>query len=203
MKRLRIGIVDYACGNHASVQSALKSLGYSCTISRYPDALGKLDCLVVPGVGAFPHAMAALHKFNLKDFLCGWALEGKPLVGICLGMQLLASQSHEDGVTEGLGIIPGEVVPLREPRWHIGWNSIERLHRDPLINLDQTSHFYFNHAYMFSGGAEFCLYQSYCGRKLPAIVRRGSVVGLQFHPEKSQHAGQKLLKQIIGGLCDA
>ncbi len=203
MKRRVIGIVDYGAGNHNSVFSTLSSLDYRCHISHDVSALEKVDCLVLPGVGAFPRAMAGLKTFKLVDFLSDWALQGQPMLGICLGMQLLAERSHEDGLTPGLKIIPGEVLPLKDPRWHIGWNSLLRMHRDPLLEIDELSHFYFNHAYAFSEEKDFQVYQADCGKRFPAIIRRGSVVGLQFHPEKSQTAGRKLLKQIIDGLCHA
>ena len=97
MTRRLVGIVDYGVGNHNSVRSTLKNLDYRCHVSHDVLALEKADCLVLPGVGAFPRAMAALNRFKLVDFLYDWALQGRPMLGICLGMQLLAECSYEDG----------------------------------------------------------------------------------------------------------
>ena len=203
MSARTIGIVDYGVGNHASVWRTLHSLGYRCRISDQRVVLDEASLLLLPGVGAFPPAMASLNARGLSDYLQEQTLHERPILGICLGMQLLADASHENNFTAGLGLIPGEVVPLIEPRWHIGWNSIEQVRPDPLFESSDGQSFYFNHSYMYSGPEEFQVCRAHQGRRFPVVIRRGNVIGLQFHPEKSQAAGRQLLRQVIEGLCNA
>lgn len=203
MSRITIGIVDYDVGNHASVWRTLHTLGYRCRISDEPAVLDATNLLLLPGVGAFPPAMAALNSRGLSGYLQEQARRQRPILGICLGMQLLADASHENDFTAGLGLIPGEVVPLVEPRWHIGWNTIERVRLDPLFESSAGQSFYFNHSHTYSGLEEFQVCRAHQGRKFPVVIRRGNVIGLQFHPEKSQAAGRQLLRQVIDGLCNA
>ena len=125
--RTSIGLVDYGAGNHASLMSAFRGMGYRCRVSGDPEILGGTDVLVLPGVGAFPTAMDRLNRNGLTDFLSERAGDGRPILGICLGMQLFAESSCENGETSGLGLIPGKVVPLNGPHWHIGWNEVEQV----------------------------------------------------------------------------
>jgi glutamine amidotransferase len=203
MSRTTIGIVDYGVGNHASVWRTLHNLGYRCRISDQTDILDSADLLLLPGVGAFPPAMAALNARGLSDYLRQQASRKRPILGICLGMQLLADASHENVLTAGLGLIPGEVVPLVEPRWHIGWNTIELVRPDPLFQSSEGQSFYFNHSHTFSCADQFQACRAQQGRSFPVAIQRGKVIGLQFHPEKSQAAGRQLLRQVIEGLCNA
>lgn len=203
MSRITVGIVDYGVGNHASVWRTLHLIGYRCRVSGETAVLDAADLLLLPGVGAFPSAIAALHERNLFEYLLDQAQRQRPLVGICLGMQLLADASHENGYTKGLGLIPGEIVPLENPRWHIGWNVVEQIRPDALFQESDGQSFYFNHSYVYAGSDEFKVCQARQKEVIPAVIRRGNVLGLQFHPEKSQAAGQQLLRQVIDGLCDA
>jgi glutamine amidotransferase len=206
MTRLTIGIVDYGVGNIAAVLHALNAMGYKCRIAAMDETLANTDLLLLPGVGAFPAAMHALQVSGLVDFICQHALDGKPLIGICLGMQLLAESSCELGHTTGLGLIPGKVVELEQSRWHIGWNNIEVVNEDPLLVNYDGQNMYFNHSYVFNTPLE---YQVAVARfdetsdPFTVGVRRNNVVGLQFHPEKSQRAGRNLLFSVIEGLCRA
>jgi imidazole glycerol phosphate synthase glutamine amidotransferase subunit len=201
--RQTIGVVDYAVGNHASVARAFESLGYRCRVSRHFDTLETCDLFVLPGVGAFPAAMAGLERHGLADFLRQQVRTGRPLIGLCLGMQLLAEESLEHGLTAGMGLIPGRVEPLAEARWHIGWNSIEVLHQDPLLRPSDGESVYFNHAYEFLTPTRYQLCVSRLDRPVVAGVRLGKVVGLQFHPEKSQASGRAMLRNLVEGLIDA
>jgi len=203
VSRITIGIVDYGVGNHASVWRTLHSLGYRCRVSSEAEVLDAANLLLLPGVGAFPPAMAALQARNMVGYLREQALRQKPILGICLGMHLLADASHENDFTSGLGLIPGEVVPLTSPRWHIGWNTIEQSRPDPLFGSSDGRSFYFNHSYTYSGPEEFQVCRAQQGGIFPVVIRRGCAIGLQFHPEKSQAAGRQLLRQLIEGLCDA
>ena len=198
-----IGIVDYGVGNHASVIRALRSLGYRCRFSADPELLESTDLLVLPGVGAFPSAMKALQELDLVGFIQSRA-RSRPVLGICLGMQLLADSSEELGSTVGLGLIPGEVVPLVNPAWHIGWNTMDLALPDPLFYETRGQGFYFNHSYTFRGDEAYQVcHSSDSGNRFPVVIRRDNIVGVQFHPEKSQEAGRRFLGRLVGGLCDA
>ncbi len=201
--RRTIGIVDYGVGNHASVWRTLHRLGYRCRVSREPEVLDSTDLLLLPGVGAFPPAMEALHAHGLTGYLQDQARAGKPFVGICLGMQLMADASSEFGATAGLGLIPGTVTPLEQAAWHIGWNSIEAVGADSMLRICDGQSMYFNHSYVFDAPAEYRMGLARLVQPLTVAVRRANVVGLQFHPEKSQGAGRLALRSVIEGLTDA
>jgi imidazole glycerol-phosphate synthase subunit HisH len=201
MSARTIGIVDYGVGNLASVYRSLHGMGYRCRVSRDPEVLGQTDLLLLPGVGAFPAAMDALHACGLVGYLQQHAREARPIVGICLGMQLLADGSDEHRFTAGLGLIPGQVTALAAERWHIGWNSIEVMHRDELLQPSDGKSLYFNHSYVFEPPAEYRIAVARLSAPFTVAVRRENIVGLQFHPEKSQAAGKHLLRNVIEGLC--
>lgn len=203
MRRITIGIVDYGVGNHASVLRAFQSLNYRCRVSRDPSVLTECDVLVLPGVGAYPAAMSALSECDLVGFMQERARGGQPIIGLCLGMQLLADVSHEHGVTAGLGLIPGEVVPLTTVSWHIGWNTIETVNGDILLGPSDRQSVYFNHSYVFRAPAEYQVCVSRLDQPFTVGVRRGNVIGLQFHPEKSQSVGRAMLKNLVEGLTRA
>ena len=172
-------------------------------VSADPAVLDRCNLLLLPGVGAFRPAIAAVRQYGLDRYLLAQAELGRPLLGICLGMQLLAQASHEDGFTPGLGLIPGEIVALPPPRWHIGWNIIKQIQVDHLFKPSDGVAFYFNHSYAYQGPIEFQICQSTAGLDFAAVVRRKNIVGVQFHPEKSQEAGRLLLRRLVEGLCNA
>lgn len=204
MTRRTIGIVDYGVGNHASVLQAFQSLNYRCRVSRDPTLLTECDVLVLPGVGAYPSAMSALHAGGLVEFLTDRARSGTPMIGLCLGMQLLADKSLEHGTTAGLGLIPGTVRPISGIDCHIGWNSLEANQADPLMAPSDGEFFYFNHSLVFDVSDAYQTAISHSqGSNFTVAVRRGNVVGLQFHPEKSQAAGRQLLSRLVEGLSYA
>jgi glutamine amidotransferase len=201
--RRTVGVIDYGIGNHASLHQTLYDVGHRCRISDDAGVLGQCDMLLLPGVGAFRPAMQALKAKALDALVAEQAHRGKPILGICLGMQMLAEASQEGGDTKGLGLIPGEVVSLGEPRWHIGWNAIETTQDDPIFRPSEGDSFFFNHSYAYKGPEKFQVCRATSGAVIAAGVRRDNVIGVQFHPEKSQSAGHALLKRIIEGLCHA
>lgn len=203
MKIITIGIIDYGMGNHASVAHSLRNLGFRVRISQDPTQLDNVDALVLPGVGAFPAAMDALYELELVSYIQEQARLQRPLIGICLGMQLLASASYEHKYTVGLDLIPGEVVAFSDLDVHIGWNTLECSQKDPLLSASDGESFYFNHSFYFKGPAEYQIAVARHPSVFTAAIRRGSVVGLQFHPEKSQLAGRALLKSLIVELVHA
>ncbi len=203
MSIITIGIVDYGMGNHASVAHSLRDIGFRVRISKEPAELDLVDALVLPGVGGFPAGMSALYERGLVTYLQEQARLQRPIAGICLGMQLLASASHEHEYTAGLDLIPGEIVPFADHGWHIGWNTLECVGNNPLLTASDGQAFYFNHSFHYQGPAEYQVAVARHPSAFAAAIRRGSVVGVQFHPEKSQAAGKELLKNLITGLVYA
>jgi glutamine amidotransferase len=204
VNRKTVGIVDYGVGNHTSVLRTFQALGHRCRVTNDRAILAAADLLVLPGVGAFPAAMSALHEHALAGYLCELARHGKPFIGLCLGMQLLAEESLEHGTTAGLGLIPGTVRLLPGMERHIGWNSLEIVQSNALMDPSDGESFYFNHSYVFDVPAA---YQAAVSRvhesSFTVAVHRGNVIGLQFHPEKSQAAGKLLLSRLVQGLGHA
>lgn len=203
MTRRTIGILDYGVGNLSSVQRTLHGLGYRCRISHDEAVLAEADVLVLPGVGAFPIAMEHLHRYDLARYLQDEARRNRPIIGLCLGAQLMVDASSEHQLTAGLGLIPGRVVPFGPGQWHIGWNTIEIIDGDPLLRASDGKSVYFNHSYILDVPREYQLCQTRLEQPFVTGIRRGKVVGLQFHPEKSQDAGREILHSVIEGLCDA
>jgi glutamine amidotransferase len=202
-----IAIVDYGLGNVRSVMSALEFLGVCATITRNPDDLFAAEKLILPGVGSFRAAMENIHRRDLQAPIVACVREHKtPILGICLGMQLLAESGDEDGTTPGLGLIAGEVThfpdvapPMRIP--HIGFNTATFVQGEGSIfqGLGPHADFYFVHSYRMicsepSDVSSSCEY----GERFTASVQRGHIYGTQFHPEKSQSNGLRVLKNFVG-----
>lgn len=199
-KKISIGIVDYGIGNHLSVSTALKRVGIKSFISSSIPELQSADILLLPGVGSFPIAMHNLNSSGLSSFLQDQASKDRSIIGICLGMQLLAESSWEVDHTNGLGIIPGTFISLPDNRWHIGWNSLDVLQQGNLLLDSDKQVVYFNHSFAYSGPEKYILINSYIGEsnfRIPAAIGKGKVIGLQFHPEKSQAAGLNLLSNLL------
>jgi glutamine amidotransferase len=203
MSRLTVGVVNYGMGNHASVVHCLHDLGYRVRIGASPAELNQADLLVLPGVGAFPAAMATLHELGLVNYLQEYVRFGRPLIGICLGMQLLATMSCEHVDTAGLDLIPGNFVPFPSNDVHIGWNTLEISSLNSAWSVSDGESFYFNHSYYYQGPKEFQVAITRSPSVFAPAIQRGRVVGLQFHPEKSQASGRKLLCNLISELSDA
>jgi len=195
-----ITIIDYGAGNLFSVQNALNYLGVENRISSRAEDIISADKLILPGVGAFPDAMKMLDEAGLTDLIKEQA-QLKPLMGICLGMQMLFDKSYEFGETEGLGLIPG-TVELMHPADdlvipHIGWNALEK--NEPCALLDgvnEGDYVYFVHS--FAAVTDSKNVAAYCdyGMKVPALVTSGKVYGCQLHPEKSGKTGLTILKNF-------
>ncbi|TFD95839.1 imidazole glycerol phosphate synthase subunit HisH [Jeotgalibacillus sp. R-1-5s-1] len=196
-----IGIVDYGMGNLFSVSKALERLNVPYIISDKKEQLSKTDGLILPGVGAFRDAMKLLNETGLADFIKEQADAGKPILGICLGMQLLFEGSEENGVFEGLGLLKGKAVRFsgesdgeRYKVPHMGWNKL-KFHQDsPLTENVAEEHVYFVHSYYIAEEERGALIASSdYFEEVPAVVGKGSVFGMQFHPEKSGDLGMALL----------
>ena len=203
MRNITVGIIDYGIGNHASIAHSLRDMGFRVRVSKDPVQLDSVDALVLPGVGAFPAAMKALYKRDLVEYIQKQAELNRPLIGICLGMQLLTSASFEHEYTAGLDLIPGEVIPFEGHGVHIGWNTLECSQHDPLLSLSDGQSFYFNHSFYYQGPTKYQVASTRNSSVFIAAIRCNNTVGLQFHPEKSQSSGKKLLSNLILELVDA
>lgn len=195
-----IGIIDYGMGNLRSVENALKELRQPCLISGEKDELEACDRLILPGVGAFGDCMANIHERDLYDFILKEVKEGKPFLGICLGMQMLFESSAEKGETQGFGFLKGRIVRIDDPDVpvpEIGWNLLEWNRKNPLEKiLSDHPYVYFVHSYYASSmdEADLVAYAQYGKVRIPALVEKNNVMGCQFHPEKSGADGLKILK---------
>jgi glutamine amidotransferase len=194
----RVAILDYGMGNLRSVEKALEHLGADPFLAQGPGDAADGDAVILPGVGAFPEAMRRIRRAGLDSFLRDWAGAERPLLGICLGMQLLFDSSTEMGGAEGLGILPGDVTPLDAPGLkvpHMGWESV-RWERPQGVGdgLGDGATFYFVHSYA-ARPADLAdvVATAEWGERFACIVRRGRTWGAQFHPEKSSAAGLGLL----------
>lgn len=207
---MKVVIVDYGMGNLASVQRALEECGAVTEIATEPAILVNASHVVLPGVGAFGDAMSRLTAGRWIAPLRQLAADRVPLLGICLGMQLLADCGEEGGTHEGLGLVPGRVVRLQptDPRErvpHVGWNEVVPHCADPLFqSIPPHTDFYFVHSYRFAVARpdHVAATTPYCGG-LASVVRAGSVAGTQFHPEKSSRAGLRLLRNFLANCGDA
>ncbi|NBG87514.1 imidazole glycerol phosphate synthase subunit HisH [Isachenkonia alkalipeptolytica] len=197
-----IAIIDYDVGNIKSVCNALDKIGLPWTLTRDPETIKASKGIILPGVGAFEDAMQSLIDHQLVSLLQEEIRREKPFLGICLGMQLLYERSFENGEFEGLGVLKGEVVPFRTKLKvpHMGWNALALNdgHRDhPILKHTKNEDYvYFVHSYYVQGLAEetiaYCTYD----QRFSALVDRGNLLGMQFHPEKSGDAGLQLLKSF-------
>ena len=196
-----IAVVDHGMGNRRSVEKALERVGARALVTSDHDALRAADGLVVPGVGAFAAAMRAMRERGLDEVVLERAAQRTPVLGVCLGMQLLFDSSTELGGDSGLGLLPGEVVALREVAAaaqkvpHIGWNEVAFARASPLLDgLGERAAFYHVHSFVARPADEGdVLGRGDYGGPFASIVARGEVFGVQFHPEKSSTAGLALL----------
>ena len=198
---MKIVIIDYGLGNLRSIEKALQYVGADVEISNEPSAIDRADALILPGVGAFRDAM--LHFSTLERVVKDAVEEGKPLLGICLGMQMLASESEEGGLHRGIDIIPGRVIrfqasELKVP--HMGWNSLIIKKNIPLLEkVENGSFVYFVHSYYVKAHEKYEAAACDYGIEFPAIITNeaGNVVGTQFHPEKSGATGLRMLRNFV------
>jgi glutamine amidotransferase len=193
-----IVVMDYGVGNVKSVTNAVKYIGCDVKVSCQPEDLIAADGIILPGVGACGYAMEALG--DLADNIREIAASGKPLLGVCVGYQLLFDESHEHGTHKGLGLISGKVIPIPPGRTipHMGWNLVEFAKEMPLFDgLGDARHFAFAHSYYadITDPEATIAYTEY-GMQIPASVQKGNIYGCQFHPEKSGKDGLQVLKNF-------
>jgi len=197
-----ITIVDYQMGNLRSVQKAIERVGGSAKISSDPREIATADKLVLPGVGAFGDAMAEINRRDLATPICDFIASERPFLGICLGLQLLFDRGFENGEHQGLGVLEGEVIRFDLPKDykvpHMGWNTVKKMQDSPILqDTPNESHFYFVHSYYVcpKDPAVIALQCDY-GIEFCAMVQRGNLFATQFHPEKSQEDGLKVLRRF-------
>ena len=197
-------IIDYGVGNLFSLRSSFASIGEEAVVTKDCDVLKSADRLVLPGVGAFKDARQALSDSGLEQTVLELARQGKPLLGICLGMQLLFDTDYEDGIYKGLGLISGEVRPIAETiekglKIHqIGWNALIFKNRTGLFKyINEGDHVYFVHSYHAIKCEAWTTSVTEYGGYLTASVEKGNVYGCQFHPEKSGQVGLNILNAFV------
>ena len=208
--RKNIVIVDYGLGNLFSIEQACKHLGYSTTLSKDPDIILGASNLILPGVGSFEIAMKQLNTFNLIETLTTFVKTGKPIMGVCLGMQLLFDESNEFGNHSGLGFIKGKVIKfpnivnnikIRIP--HIGWNKIYKSELEwvntPLVNIKNESLMYFVHSYYVQpeSNENILTRTNYAGFEFCSSINKDNIFGFQFHPEKSGKEGLMIYDNFL------
>ena len=200
-----IAIVDYGVGNLFSLCSSLEFIGAKAIVTPNADDLRAADKIILPGVGAFADAAEKLRLSGLDKVIKEEAAKGKPLMGICLGMQMLFEKSHEYGVHEGLSLLQGEVIPMAgyiDPSLkipHIGWNALHVRREHPLFKyVKENDCVYFVHSYFAAGCEDSLIATAEYGEELTAAVAKENVMGCQFHPEKSGEVGLNILR----GFCE-
>jgi glutamine amidotransferase len=197
-----IAIIDYGMGNLRSVQKAFERVGHEAIITNDAAVLADAHKLLLPGVGAFRDAIAAIRERKLVEPIRAAVNVGKPFLGICLGLQLLFDRSYEDGQYEGLGVIPGEVVRFQVPSDykvpHMGWNQLHFRQRPPIFSgVDEGAHFYFVHSYyVVPRDASVVATETDYPSPFCSSIWRENLFATQFHPEKSQAAGLRVLKNF-------
>lgn len=204
---MSVGIVDYGRGNTHSVQKALAHLGYPSSLVSDPDELSRYRSVIIPGVGAFDDAMAAVRRLGMDQALRDHVARGRSLLGICLGMQILLSSGTEGGMTRGLDLIQGQVEHLSGPEiWnselklpHMGWNTLHVCQGSPLLEgVRSGTRFYFVHSYAsFPACWDNWLGMTVYGRPFASVIARDQVYGTQFHPEKSGPEGLRVLENFV------
>ena len=196
-----IAVIDYGVGNLFSLCSSLKSVGADAVVTGDPEIIKKADKIILPGVGAFEDARIKLSLNGLDTLVIEKAKSGTPIMGICLGMQMLFEESHEYGVHKGLGLIKGKVVAMkgRIPESldipHMGWNALKFHNPSPIFKyINEGDCVYFVHSYFADGCDESLIASAEYGIRITAAVQNGNVYGCQFHPEKSGNVGLNILK---------
>jgi len=196
----RVVVVDYRTSNLLSITKALQHVGADIRLTQDAEEIINADKLVLPGVGAFGAAMHNIEALGIKDALVNFGRSGKPIIGICLGMQLLFDVSFELGIHEGLSLVPGEIVAfnsnVKVP--HMGWNQVKFTKTSRLFHDITDSYYaYFVHSYFAKADDDYVLGVTEYGIKFPVVIEKGNIFGIQFHPEKSQTFGLKILENFL------
>lgn len=201
----KVAVIDYSMGNLDSLCRAIEKCGKEAVrITCHKESLREVSHIILPGVGSYKQAIENLEHFGLKDLI----LEAVnrfhlPLLGVCLGMQLLSEVGYEHGYSNGLGLIPGEVIPFNNTHnslrtLHIGWNEVKQIRKhDFFYDIPDGEDFYFVHKYFFKAEDAYILATTEYGNTFPSVVYKDNIYGVQFHPEKSQKEGLKMIKNFL------
>lgn len=207
---MKIAIIDYGMGNLKSVHKAFLALDFNATIVTAPEDILTADKVVLPGVGAFKDAIQTLNKTGFNEAIKEVVKKGTPLLGICLGMQLMFDKSYEYGEHQGLGLLEGEIIHFKEEDLklpdqsqlkvpHMGWNTLEIVKKDPLFTgLSEQSSVYFVHSYYLQTQSDCVSAYTDYGTRIAVAAQKDNVFATQFHPEKSGPVGLKILKNFGG-----
>lgn len=211
MSKLEIAVIDYGLGNVRSIINAIKAIGAEATLTGDSQKILDAPACILPGVGAFGFGMQNLYEADLVPTIRRYAQSGKPLLGICLGMQLMLEESEEFGTTQGIGLVPGQVKilthgnqenPVKLP--HVCWNevsppNVDRWQSTPMANTGENENFYFVHSYAAfpARQSDILSTTNYSGIEFCSAINRDNVTGLQFHPEKSGPAGLNILRKFV------
>jgi len=198
MSGKKIVIIDYEMGNRFSIINSLQFLGYAPVISKETKEIQNADALILPGVGSFNDAMQNIHSLNLETVLQESILtDHKPVFGICLGMQIMAEYGYEGGKSKGLGLLNAQVTAMQ--KLHVGFNSIEIYKKKPIFtHLEDDTHFYFDHSYHMECEDTYISSKTLFDNQLvTASIQHNNIFATQFHPEKSQRSGLKLLRNFL------
>lgn len=207
---MRIAIIDYGMGNLKNVKKAFAAIDLTAEITSDPEKVLKADKVVLPGVGAFRDAISELNNSGLAEALKEIVKQGTPLLGICLGMQLLFEKSYEYGEHQGLGLLPGEIIKMTPKEMvdvkggslkipHMGWNNLEIVKPDPLFtHLEQASSVYFVHSYYLETTSDVVSAYTTYGKRIAVAAQKEHIFATQFHPEKSGPIGLQILKNFGG-----
>lgn len=207
---MTIAIIDYGMGNLKSVQKAFTAIGFTAEITADPAKILKADKVVLPGVGAFRDAIGELNTSGLADAIKEVVKKGTPLLGICLGMQLLFDKSYEYGEYQGLSLLPGEIIKMTTKEMvdangaslkipHMGWNNLEIIKPAPLFtDLEQASSVYFVHSYYLETTSDVVSAYTTYGKRIAVAAQKDNIFATQFHPEKSGPVGLQILKNFGG-----
>ena len=199
-----IGVIDYGAGNLRSVCNSLKKLSVDCHFVKAPSDLNKIETMIFPGVGSFGDSSDQLKKQSLFEPIREWIITDRPFLGICIGFQMLFDSSEESPGSEGLGIIPGKVIKFSEQKNlkvpHMGWNEVQIKNLDDPVwqKIDDLTHFYFVHSYFPKpDNPEVSSSTTGYGVDFTSSIRFGNILGTQFHPEKSQKSGLRLIENFL------
>ena len=199
-----IGVIDYGAGNLRSVCNSLKKLSVDCHVVKAPSDLNKIQTMIFPGVGSFGDSSDQLKKQSLFEPIREWIINDRPFLGICIGFQMLFDSSEESPGSEGLGIIPGKVIKFSEQKNlkvpHMGWNEVQIKNLDDPVwqKIDDLTHFYFVHSYFPKpDNPEVSSSTTGYGVNFTSSIRFGNIFGTQFHPEKSQKSGLRLIENFL------
>jgi glutamine amidotransferase len=197
--RKNISIIDYGIGNYASLHGIFNRLNCLSRVTNEKNEIKKSDLIILPGVGTYKPAIKKLRTDKLDKLLKSMALDGKFILGICLGMQILSSSSIEDGFEKGLDIIPGKIDRIKGHDHNIGWSGLKLIKKDDYFkNLKTNNQYYFQHGYSYDGHKRYKFAETEISPKITGIIKFKNTVGVQFHPEKSQKSGEQFFLNILG-----